>query len=131
MWAKLAARPASQVLARTEVVKFLVDLKTKRTLWFVDSERYPFHYAFAEARLSTLRHPVESHEVFNVREYRQPDRRFEMGSIVHYIDGDVWTFEMIGGDTLSGERVLTLYRQLRGALWIGRPAQVSSAVGVA
>lgn len=118
-WLRLAARPSSQVVARTEVVKFLVDLATGRTLWFVDSERYSFHYAFAEARLSSLRHPVASHEVFNVREYRRPERRFEMGSIVHYLDGDRWTFEMIGGDTLPGERVLALYQQLRGALWVG------------
>lgn len=118
-WQRLAARPASQVMARTEVVKFLVDLATGRTLWFVDSERYTFHYAFAQAKLSSLRHPVASHEVFNVREYRHSDRRFEMGSIVHYLDADLWTFEMIGGDTLPGERVLALYRQLRGALWMG------------
>lgn len=118
-WLRLAARPASQVQARTEVVKFLVDLATGRSLWFVDSERYTFHYEFAQARLSSFRHPVVSHEIFNVREYRRPERRFEMGSIVHYLDGDLWTFEMIGGDTLSGERVLTLYQQLRHALWVG------------
>ncbi|ATC62748.1 hypothetical protein CMV30_01510 [Nibricoccus aquaticus] len=118
-WAKMAARPASQTVARTEVVKFLLDRETGRTLWFVDSERYDMHYAFAAEKLSTLRRPVESHAVFNVREYRREDRRFELGSIVHYLDGDLWTLEMIGGDTLAGEKVLALYQQLRGALWIG------------
>ena len=42
-----------------------------------------------------------------------------MGSIVHYLDPDLWTFEMVGGDNLPGERVLALYRQLSGALWVG------------
>jgi len=118
-WRRLASRPASETIARTEVVKFLVDLANDRTVWFVDSERYQYHYDFAQARLSSLRHPVESLEIFNVREYRRPERRFEMGSIVRYLDSNLWTLEMVGGDNLPGERVLALYQQLSAALWFG------------
>ena len=50
---------------------------------------------------------------------RQPQRRFELGTITHYVDSDLWTLELIGGDTLEGGRIVTLFEQLRSALWIG------------
>lgn len=118
-WRALAARPATSSVARTEVVKFLVDLHDARQVWLIDSERWDIHYFFARDRLSSIDHPVEDHAAFNVREYRREDRRFEMGSIVHYLDSDLWTLELISGDTLSGERIVRLHEQLRGALWIG------------
>ncbi|WP_236517399.1 PEP/pyruvate-binding domain-containing protein [Sandaracinus amylolyticus] len=122
-WARLAARPASSAVARTEVVKFLVDVAEGRTIWFIDTQRWDIHYEFARDHLSTDRHPVGAthadHRTFNVREYRRPERRFELGTIVHYLDSDLWTLELIGGDTLPGDRIVTLFQQLRGALWIG------------
>jgi len=118
-WDRLAARPASAATARTEVVKFIVDRSTDRTLWFVDTERWTFHYEFARDRLWTLLRPVADHETFNRREYRTPGRRFEMGSIVHYRDADLWTLELIGGDTLEGDKIVALFEQVRAALWIG------------
>jgi hypothetical protein len=118
-WQRLAARPATSAIARTEVVKFLVDLETGRTLWLVDTERYDIHYFFARDRLSSAEHPIQDHEAFNTREYRRPERRFEMGSIVHYLDSDIWALELISGDNLPGDRILHLFEQLRGALWIG------------
>jgi hypothetical protein len=118
-WARLAARPASSPTARTEVVKFLLDRDTDRTLWFVDTERWSFHYAFARDRLGSLLRPVADHDVFNRREYRTVDRRFEMGSIVHYLDAGLWTMELIGGDTLEGEKIVRLFEEVRAALWIG------------
>jgi len=119
-WSRLAARPASSTIARTEVVKFVLDRDTDRTLWFVDTERYAYHYAFARDRLWTLLRPVADHETFNRREYRTVDRRFELGSIVHYLDSDLWTMELIGGDTLGGEQIAVLFEEVKAALWIGK-----------
>lgn len=118
-WHALAARPATSAVARTEVVKFLVDLEDSRRIWFVDTERWEIHYFFARDRLAREGHPVEDHATFNVREYRREDRRFEMGTIVHYLDADLWTMELISGDTLSGPRIATLFEQIRAAVWIG------------
>lgn len=118
-WARLAARPASSATARTEVVKFLLDRDDDRRLWFVDTEQWTFHYAFARDRLWTLLRPVADHETFNRREYRTADRRFEMGSIVRYVDSGLWTMELIGGDTLEGENIVRLFDEVRAALWIG------------
>lgn len=118
-WASLCARPETSTTAATEVVKFLVDLEDDRRLWFVDTQRWDVHYAFARDRLSTFRHPVGSHASFNDREYHADDRRFEAGSIVHYVDGDLWTLELLAGDTLSGERIARLHAQLAAAVYFG------------
>ncbi|MGE0784205.1 MAG: PEP/pyruvate-binding domain-containing protein [Sandaracinaceae bacterium] len=122
-WHRLAARPENHVVARTEVVKFLIDLAYDRTIYFTDTERYPIHYRFARDHLSTAQHPIgrdwRDHEYFNEHEYRQPDRRFEMGSVVHYLDSDIWALEMIAGDNLPGDRVVRVFEQIRGAVYFG------------
>ena len=118
-WLRLAARPASSVTARTEVVKFLVDLETGRTVWFIDTERWDIHYFFARDRLNSAGHIVEDHGTFNDREYRSTARRFEMGTLAHYLDSDLWALELISGDTLSGERIVALYEQIRSVVYFG------------
>ncbi len=117
-WQLLAARPENEVFARTEVVKFLIDLEDARKLWLVQSVRWPIHYYFAR-RFLTGTAPVESHAAFNVREYRRPDRRFVCGSLVHYLDSDAWTFEMLSGDDLDGPRVAEAFEQIRDAVYFG------------
>lgn len=118
-WHSLCARPTSASVARTEVVKFLVDLEDERRIWFVDTEHWEIHYFFARDRLGRVGHPIEAHGDFNSREYHTDGRRFEMGSVVHYLDSDLWTLELVSGDTLSGPRILALYRQIAGAIWTG------------
>jgi len=118
-WQRLAARTETASFARTEAVKFLVDLESKRRVWFTDTERYPYHFYFARDRLSHLGNPVKDHELFNQFEYQDPKRRFEMGTIVHYLDSDLWAMELASSDTLSGERIVRLHETLRDALWLG------------
>jgi hypothetical protein len=117
-WRSLAARPENEVFARTEVVKFLIDLADARRLWFVQTSRFPIHYDFARRFLGGPA-PVESHAEFNVREYRRADRRFICGSLVHYLDADAWTFEMLAGDDLDGPRVADAFAQVRDAVHFG------------
>ena len=62
-------------LARTEVVKVIVDLDDHERIYFLQSRRWEIHYYFASRFLSTALRPVEDHAAFNVREYRRPDRR--------------------------------------------------------
>ena len=45
-WQALAARPQTSTTARTEVVKFVLDLEDGR-VWFANTGRYPVHYFFA------------------------------------------------------------------------------------
>lgn len=114
-WARLAARPETETFAHTEIVKFLIDLQDERRIWFTDTERFEIHYHFARDVL----HVSESHGDFNVREYRRPERRFVMGTLVHYLDPDLWALEMVAGDNLDGPRVLEAFEQVRGAVYFG------------
>lgn len=118
-WRALAARPQSAAAARTEVVKFLVDVEDNRRVWFTDTSRYPVHYFFARDRIPRTDRATLDHETFNRVQYRESSRRFEMGTIVHYLDSDLWTFELVSGDTLPGDRILKLHETLRGLLWNG------------
>jgi rifampicin phosphotransferase len=119
IWHALAARPQSAATARTEVVKFLLDVKDGRTLWFTNSVRYPVHYYFALEHIPHANAETRDHDAFNRIQYRDEARRFEMGSIVHYLDSDQWTLELVSGDTLSGERIAKLFQSVRAALWTG------------
>jgi hypothetical protein len=118
-WAALAARPQSAAAAHTEVVKFVVDLKDDRRPWFVNTRRQEVHYFFARDHVPHAGDETRDHATFNRVQYRDDARRFEMGSIVHYLDSDIWALELVGGDTLSGERIAALLETLRGQLWIG------------
>jgi hypothetical protein len=124
-WQSLCARPRNHVVARTEIVKFLIDLRGERRLWFVDTERWEIHYEFARDQLNllppgyTAEQNRVAHEEFNVREYRTPERRFAMGTISHYLDSDLWTLEMIAGDNLPGEGIVEMYEQIQRAVFFG------------
>lgn len=118
-WSSLAARPQSAVAARTEVVKFILDLEDERRIWFTNTNRYPIHYFFARDHIPRSQAETRDHGAFNRVQYRDESRRFEMGSIVHYLDSDEWTLELVSGDTLDGERILELYESLRAVLWEG------------
>lgn len=118
-WNRLAARPQSSATARTEVVKFLLDLEDGRRVWFANTSKYPVHYFFARDRIPHSLPVTRDHAAFNRVQYGEPGRRFEMGSIVHYVDSDLWTLELVGGDTLPGERIVALHETLRHLLWTG------------
>src|SRR6185295_6192099 len=78
VWQAIAARPGSEHVANTEVVKIVLD-RTDGQLYFLQSERWPIHYFFAKRFLSTRAHPVGDETAFNRREYHEQDRRFTLG----------------------------------------------------
>ncbi len=117
-WSRLASRPSTATVARTEVVKFLLDREDGRTLWFVDTDRWEIHFDFAVDMLG-VPSGYRSHDLFNTREYRRPERRFEMGSLVHYLDGDLWTLELVAGDNLDGPHLARLFEDVRAAVFFG------------
>ena len=118
-FAKLSSAPDSSTFSHTDTVKFIVDRKSKRKLWFFDTRKYTYHYAYARDHLSTPNNPVPDHQLFNQREYSSKNRRFEMGTIVHYKDQNLWVMQLIAGDSLNAQEILRLYKQVRDALWIG------------
>jgi hypothetical protein len=114
VWQVLAAREGSQVLARVVVVKIIVD-RTFDKLYFTQSRRWPIHFDFARRFLGASL----DHNTFNDHEYHAPDRRFVLGSVTHYLDQDMWTFELFSGDTLSLEETAKSFAQIRAAVFFG------------
>lgn len=131
-WDRLRARPASHAMARTETVKFIVDTEHVRWghpeqdaeanaeeeavgVFFTQSETWDLHYRFVRRFID----PSVNHERFNIAQYRRPERRYILGSLMHYVDGDHWTMELVAGDTLSGERILQTFEHLRALLFFG------------
>jgi hypothetical protein len=100
-WALLHARPGHHTVARTETVKFMVDLRHADKTCFLDTKKWEAHFEFVHRFID----PYADYERFIAREYRHEDRRFILGSVMHYLDGDHWTVELSGGDTLPAERI--------------------------
>src|SRR5215471_5385211 len=69
MWRLLAARPGTEHLARSEVVKVIID-RSDGEVYFTESKRWPVHFFFAQRFLSKPGRPVEDQEVFNLRQYK-------------------------------------------------------------
>jgi len=107
-WAELAARHGYQTAARTETVKCVIDLHDGNRAYFFDSNRWETHYGFVQRFID----PRVDYDVFLAREYTHPQRRFLLGAIMHYLDGDHWTLELASGDSMSAEQIAWMYEQL-------------------
>ncbi|MBO6938349.1 MAG: hypothetical protein JJ863_25495 [Deltaproteobacteria bacterium] len=114
-WDTLAYRPADATMAHTEVVKIVVDLEEDWRTYFVQSARWPLHFYFVQRFIDRF----ADHGAFNVQQYRRPDRRFILASIVRYLDADVWSIELVPGDTLSAERLGRLLAHLKERVFFG------------
>jgi hypothetical protein len=117
-WAALSARPDTEHMANTEVVKFIFD-RTDGRVYFQQSVRYPVHYDFAVKFLSTKDHPVLDPTVFNRTEYHSPDRRFSLGTLTHHADADIWTLEFFAGDEIDLDAAAKAFHAVRGRVFFG------------
>jgi len=114
-WQILAARPEFQGAAHTEVVKIIVDMEADDRSYFTQSNHWDLHWAFVRRFID----PTADHGVFNVVQYRRPERRFLLGSLVHYLDGDLWALEMVPGDNMSAERLERFFHIVRSRVYFG------------
>lgn len=112
-WGMLSARPGHHTVARTETVKFLIDLADKNRTYFVNTRKWETHFIFVQRYID----PRADYARFNVREYSREDRRFILGAIMHYLDGGHWTIELDGADTLIGERIAWLFDHVAERFW--------------
>jgi len=115
-WRKLCSRPGHHSVARTETVKFIVDLQDAGLTYFMNSSRWVTHYDF----ILRFINPTADYQLFLVAEYKREDRRFILGSIMHYLDGDHWTMELDAWDNLSGERIAWMYRHVAPMVGVAR-----------
>ena len=118
MWKNLAARPSTQHIARSEVVKVIVD-KSDDTVYFLESKKWPVHFFFAVKYLDKPGHPIPDQGVFNTTEYKSPDRRFVLGTVTHYLDADRWVFDLFAGDTLTLEGTAQAFKKIKERVFFG------------
>src|SRR5262245_53883645 len=118
MWRLLAARPGTEHLARSEVVKVIVD-RSDGEVYFMESKRWPIHFFFAARFLNKPGRRVEDQAIFNRRQYRSPERRFVLATVSHLLDADRWVFDLFAGDTLSLEATADAFRRTRDRAFFG------------
>jgi len=107
-WTLLHARPGHHTVARTQTVKFLIDLQNGAKTYFLHSRKWEVHFDFVQRFLD----PYADYNRFNIREYSHEDRRFVLGSLMHYLDGGHWTVELSGGDTLETGRIGWMFEHI-------------------
>lgn len=118
MWRALASRPGTEHMARTEVVKVILDRSDDR-IYFLESNRWPIHFFFAQRFLDKPGLKVQEQTAFNVAQYKRDDRRFVLGSLTHFLDGDRWVYNLFAGDTLPIERTAEAFRKVQAKVYFG------------
>ncbi len=124
IWSSLAARLEARTVAHVEEVKFVIDLGDRDIagaphVYFLDSSRYDSHYDFARAHLDREGGRIADPMAFYVSEYRRPERRFWLGSLVRYRDQDRFVLEILAGDTMSGEALRACFALVRSRVYFG------------
>ena len=122
VWDGLAARLAARTVANVEEVKFVIDLSDRDAagaphVYFLDSARYDAHYDFASSHLSRDGARIAGPMEFYVSEYRRPERRFWLGSLVRYRDANRYVLEILAGDNMSGETLRECFALVRSRVF--------------
>jgi hypothetical protein len=123
-WSSLAATLAARTVAHVEEVKFVIDLADRDAagaphVYFLDSSRYDSHYDFASAHLDHEGARIAGPMAFYVSEYRRPERRFWLGSLVRYRDADRFVLEILAGDNMSADALIDCFALVRSRVYFG------------
>jgi hypothetical protein len=124
-WERMAEGLEGRTVAHVDEVKFLIDTADPDEggaphVYFVDSHRYDSHFDFARSHLDREGHRVSPDGMaFYVSEYRRPERRFLLGSLIRYRDADAWAFEILSGDNMSGAQLQTAFELVRSRVFFG------------
>jgi hypothetical protein len=124
-WERMAEGLEGRSVAHVDEVKFLIDTTDLDAagaphVYFVDSHRYDSHYDFARSHLDRDGGHISPDGMrFYVSEYRRPDRRFLLGSLIRYRDADAWAFEILSGDNMSAEQLQAAFGLVRERVFFG------------
>jgi len=105
------------VFAHTLSINVIVDREDNDAVYFIDPDKFPLHYQFASVYLDDPdKTPVGDLGEFNLLNYRRDNRRFVLAKVVHYLDQDLFTYELAAGDTAGVELIELGYRKIAEAL---------------
>jgi pyruvate,water dikinase len=117
----LADRPLILDVPETYGVKTIIDRADSNRLYFLDMRKFPNHYDFVSTRLSGNGKPVVlPPSEFNLREYYTPDRRFLLGTLVHYTRPGFFAWEPTPSDNAGADLLALAYRTIAEACFCGK-----------
>ncbi|MBU6342843.1 MAG: hypothetical protein KGS48_15225 [Bacteroidetes bacterium] len=106
-FAFLQGAPLSQHFSQVDAIKLVYDLNTNN-LYFIHTEKYPFHYAFC----SEVLHYSNGLGQFNTVEYGHKGmRRFLLANLNHYRASQIYTLEFFADDLITPEQIALLYQK--------------------
>ena len=104
----LANVPNSSNYSKTKEIKGIYD-KTSNEIYFINSNLFQLHYDFASQVLNYN----EGHVEFDATEYYGVgDRKYDLFTLVHYLDSDIWTIEFSIGDQIDNRSIESLYNKV-------------------
>lgn len=105
----LAAQDSGgRFLALPRVIFAIDRSKRPAKVWWINTRRYDFHYAFLRSRYLTLAEV----EPFNAANYSRPDRRFVLGTVVRYPRLNRYGVELWEGDKVEPALLAEMMRVL-------------------
>ncbi len=129
-FAALAWRPPDASIPGASSSKVILDTAQAAgsepgALYFLNAEKFPIHYTFAQKYLSGKGKPlVKDQGTFSAQEYFSPTRRFLLGALTRYdqphTGATIWTFEIAPYDTMSTAQLLTAWDMVVKNTWIGK-----------
>ena len=100
--------PNSSNYSKTKEIKGIYD-KSNNKIYFINSSLFQLHYDFASQVLNYS----EGHVAFDTTEYyRIGDRKYDLFTLVHYLDSDIWTIEFSIGDRIDSSNIESLYNRV-------------------
>lgn len=99
--------------ART--IKLVYELSSDE-VYFFNTTRFEGHYPFSHR---VLGYPFDSRVFLETQYTTSKDRRYALASIVHYKASDIYTLQFWGGDQITADLVLEVYRQVRSRVFFG------------
>lgn len=117
-WHRVAVPSDEHAIARTEVVKVLFD-RGRDALHFCQSERWPLHYDFVMHAHPEERERYPAMRDFMTRNYLRADRAYVLGSVVRYVEADLWALELGPADTLDASGVRQFLDEIAARAFFG------------
>ncbi|KAJ5075087.1 phosphoenolpyruvate synthase [Anaeramoeba ignava] len=122
IWNQISKQPESSFYSQTQVVKLIIDLKDNDSIYFLQTNKYFYHFFFCQDFLSFPKRNlvVPDNRIFNRNNYNNgPERRFILGTLCYYLDKKLWVFELMAGDPLEGELFVKSFNIIKKNVFFG------------
>lgn len=108
-------KPLNDTYNGVTSLKFLYEIESGKVM-YINSTRYLYHYEFATYVLGYYK----GLNTFNNEQYTQnPQRKYILGSVSHYLSSDIFTMEFFGADELDCDQIVLVYSKIASTCFFG------------